>query len=201
MILPWRDTTGQKQLVAYYVGKALPPSECDLRSYLREKLPEYMVPSRFVQINHLPLSASGKINRNALPDPQFSARKPSITDIRKLSDTEQVLVSIWREVLGSNATNPEENFFDLGGHSLLATQVLSRICAQLHVDLTLRTFFEFPTIAGLAAVIEQKQDTESMSRDSSFPISAENQPLDALVEAISQLSEEEAQSLLCDEGN
>lgn len=202
VIIPWRDTTGQKQLVAYYIGKKLPPTEYDLRSYLREELPEYMVPSRFIQINHLPLSASGKLNRNALPNPQFSARKTSVTDIRDLSDTEQVLISIWREVLGSDVMNPEENFFDLGGHSLLATQVLSRICAQLHVDLTLRTFFESPTIAGLAAVIEQKQEnTESVSRNSSFPISAENQPLDALVEEIAQLSEEEAQSLLCDESN
>jgi acyl carrier protein len=161
-------TTG-KRLVVYVVSKAeIPATTQELRSYLKEKLPEYMIPSVFVFLDDLPLTANGKIDRQALPAPD--QRRPELEKSFQAprGPIEELLAQIWREVLKVERVGIHDNFFDLGGHSLLATQVVSRIHRSLRVEVPLRSMFEAPTIAGLAIAILKKQaetiDEEDVSR-------------------------------------
>lgn len=128
-----------------------------LRSFLQEKLPHYMVPSHFILLDSLPLTPNGKLNRKALPAPDQS--RPELADsfVAPRTPNEEMLAKIWCEVLNFDRVGINDNFFELGGHSLLATQVVSRIRATLEVELPLRSLFESPTVAGLAEVIVQSQ--------------------------------------------
>ena len=147
------DTSGDKHLVAYVVGRAGAPDSRELAGYLRTKLPEYMVPAAFVALDTLPLLPSGKLDRKALPAP--SGREAAErTYLAPRSPAEQVLARIWSEVLRREQVGVDDNFFELGGHSLLATQVISRVRQELGVELPLRRIFEAPTVAGLARQIE-----------------------------------------------
>ncbi|HYO68160.1 MAG TPA: AMP-binding protein, partial [Archangium sp.] len=145
------DAPGDRRLVAYVTGDS--PDASALRTFLQQRLPEYMVPSAFVHLEALPLNANGKVERKALPPPEASAlsRKASRAPG---TETERALASIWAEVLRVESVGAEEDFFSLGGHSLLATQVISRIRASLGVELPLRALFEAPTVAGLAERIQ-----------------------------------------------
>ncbi|MFI7637615.1 amino acid adenylation domain-containing protein [Nonomuraea sp. NPDC049400] len=129
-------------LVGYVVADGTP----ELRAYLAERLPEYMVPSTFVALDSLPVNPSGKVDRTALPDPDQSVRTvtPAATPV------EQVIAAIWQEVLGGEVGR-HDNLFDLGGHSLNATQIASRLREALEVQVPLRTIFEHPTVAELGA--------------------------------------------------
>ncbi|MDQ3982995.1 MAG: amino acid adenylation domain-containing protein, partial [Actinomycetota bacterium] len=136
-------------LVGYLVGTADPSA---LREWLRDRLPEHMIPSAFVEIAELPLTPSGKVDRNALAAREPDA--PARDVVAPRTPAEEVLTSIWQKLLGAEHVGIHASFFDLGGHSLLATQLVSRIRHDFGVSLPLRTVFEWPTIAGLAAVIE-----------------------------------------------
>ena len=128
-----------------------------LRGFLDEKLPSYMVPSHFILLDSLPLTPNGKLNRKALPAPDQS--RPELADsfVAPRTPSEEMLAKIWCEVLNFDRVGINDNFFELGGHSLLATQVVSRIRAAFEVELPLRSLFESPTVAGLAEVIVQSQ--------------------------------------------
>ena len=128
-----------------------------LRTYLKERLPEHMVPSAFVELEELPLTANGKLDRRALPAPDYACRKLEAEYIAPRTPTEERVAAVWSEVLRIEMVSTDDNFFELGGHSLLATQVVSRIREACRVELPLRKLFEFPTIAGLARFIEQMQ--------------------------------------------
>ncbi|MBD0671976.1 non-ribosomal peptide synthase/polyketide synthase, partial [Streptomyces sp. CBMA156] len=148
-VLARRDRADDTRLVAYLVpaaGAAIEPE--DLRARLRERLPDYMVPAAFVALDVLPLTVNGKLDRRALPEPAFtgarSGRAPR-------TPQEHVLAGLFGEVLGVTGVGAEDDFFDLGGHSLLATRLVARVRATLGVELELRTLFETPTVAGLAA--------------------------------------------------
>jgi len=144
--------SGDKSLLAYVVGERTPGQ--DLRSFLREHLPEYMVPSQVVQLEAMPLSPNGKINRNALPEPSnFEDSRQRAVPPR--TAIEEVLASLWSAMLGREVLDRESNFFELGGHSLLATQVMSRIRQIFGVEMPLRTFFEEPTLAQLGVRIDR----------------------------------------------
>lgn len=148
-------TTGQR-LVAYLVtrsGEPLPLE--DLRAYLRDKLPDYMVPSAFMFLEKLPLTQNGKIDRKSLPAPDWSRDAIGLAYVAPRNETEQALAEMWGQILGVDQVGVEDNFFELGGHSLLATQVISRIREHFSVDLPLRRLFEEPTIAGLAALVDE----------------------------------------------
>jgi len=144
-----RDQGLDRSLVAYVVthdeGE---PRSALLREPLRERLPDYMVPAVFVNLEELPLTPSGKIDRRRLPDPGQSASEATGTAPR--TPSEDLLAGIWAEVLGRNDLGVEDDFFALGGHSLLAVQVVSRVRRVFGVEIPLRTVFEAPTIARLA---------------------------------------------------
>ncbi len=147
------DVPGDRRLVAYAVprdGAGIPGTE--LRAYLRERLPEYLVPSAFVTLDALPLNANGKVDRRALPAPDRGSAVDAYAAPR--TPAEEVLAGIWAEVLKTERVGAEDNFFELGGHSLLATQVISRVRQAFGVEVPLKALFEAPTVAGLAVRIE-----------------------------------------------
>lgn len=148
------DNVGLKQLVAYVVLRdGYDVTASNLRSFLKEGLPEYMVPSFFVFLPKLPLTSSGKINRQALPKPDHNPADNG-EYVSPRTSTEKTLESIWTSVLKLDRIGIYDNFFELGSHSLLATQVVARISDTLHIELPLRRLFELPTIAELAVAVE-----------------------------------------------
>ncbi|MCP4654560.1 MAG: AMP-binding protein, partial [bacterium] len=145
-----------KRLVAYVVpAVAGTEPEAELRSTLEEALPEYMVPAVFVFLDGLPLNANGKLDREALPEPDWGAGEREYVAPR--TPAEERLAEIWAEVLGIDRVGAEDSFFELGGHSLLATQVMSRLRTAFAVEVALRELFTAPTLAGLAARLEALQ--------------------------------------------
>ncbi|MFH9729749.1 non-ribosomal peptide synthase/polyketide synthase [Streptomyces sp. NPDC017260] len=146
-----QDRAGDARLVAYPVpatGAELRPE--DLRAHLRERLPDYMVPAVFVLLDTLPLNASGKLDRRALPEPEATATRSGRAP---RTPQEQVLAELFAEVLDLPRVGADDDFFDLGGHSLLATRLVARVRAALGVELALRTLFQTPTVSGLAAAL------------------------------------------------
>ena len=170
-----------KRLVAYMVPWQQPmPSVTELRSFLKEKLPDYMVPSIFMELEDLPLTPNGKVDRRSLPVPEPALAELENTFMAPRTPIEELLAGIWAEVLRLAKVGVYDNFFELGGHSLLATQVISRIRGTLKVELPLRAFFEAPTVAGLAEHIEaalragqhlQTSPIMPVSRDNPLPLS------------------------------
>ncbi|HEV7519238.1 MAG TPA: amino acid adenylation domain-containing protein, partial [Thermoanaerobaculia bacterium] len=153
-VLVREERPGDKRLVAYAAARpGAAVASADLRRYLKERLPEYMVPGTFVLLGAFPLTPNGKVDRRALAavGPEGS-RKPGLY-LAPRTPAEALLARIWAEVLEVERVGIEDNFFDLGGHSLLATRVLSRVARELWVELPVRALFESPTVAGLAARI------------------------------------------------
>ena len=148
------DVPGEKQLVAYVVGSQ-DLTEAQLRSFLQEKLPTYMIPSQFLLVDAMPLTPNGKLDRKALPAPQPWHREVDEGQQGARTPIEEVLVGLWSKVLGYPQVGTHDRFFELGGHSLLATQLLARVRAVLGVELPVRAVFEAPTVAEFALRVEQ----------------------------------------------
>jgi amino acid adenylation domain-containing protein len=149
------DTVGDQRLVAYLVShpeQSFVTSE--LRSFLKRRLPDYMVPAAFVRLAALPLTGNGKVDRHRLPPPAGPSSGLTAISLSPRSSVEAELTQLWREILGLEQVGIHDNFFDLGGHSLLATQLLSRVRDRLQVQVPLRSLFAAPTIAELAQAIE-----------------------------------------------
>ena len=149
---------GNKQLVAYVVTEDHSNIQQDLRSFLKQNLPDYMLPAFFVRLAELPLTPTGKINRRALSALMLELNH-EIDYILPRNPLEQKLAEIWCQVLGLEKVSVEENFFDLGGHSLATIQIISRIRETLKIDLPLQYLFTEPTIAGLTKIINQLLQT------------------------------------------
>ncbi|WP_405702337.1 non-ribosomal peptide synthase/polyketide synthase [Streptomyces sp. NBC_01383] len=150
-VLARQDRADDTRLTAYLVPSVgAAPSSADLREHLRERLPEYMVPSAFLVLDALPLTANGKLDHRALPAPDLTPAAPARAP---RTPQEQILCELFAEVLGVASAGVEDGFFELGGHSLLATRLVARIRATLGVEMPLRTLFEAPTPAGLAAAL------------------------------------------------
>jgi amino acid adenylation domain-containing protein len=144
------DLPGGKQLVAYLVPQSQQAIRvADLRDFLRLKLPEYMIPSRFVQLAEFPQTSSGKIDRGRLPRPPVGQATETVTSVTPGSDNEKLLCDIFAGLLGLDKVDPRDNFFDLGGDSLQAMKAILRIRDVLHVQLSVPSFFETPSPAGV----------------------------------------------------
>jgi hypothetical protein len=158
VVLVREDQPGDKRLVAYYVpAEKQAPTSGELRDYLSERLPGYMVPNQYVMMTEIPVLSNGKVNRNQLPVPNQD--RPELEEAYEAArtETEAWLVELWAEVLGLETVGVLDNFFDLGGHSLLAIQVKARITAIRKVELPLSTMFEAANIRQLASEIDNFQ--------------------------------------------
>ncbi|KJH70639.1 non-ribosomal peptide synthetase family protein [Aliterella atlantica] len=159
------QTLSNKRLVAYIVANPQFRSlnqnhqaiSSVLRSFCLDKLPEYAIPSTFVLLKALPLTANGKINYQALPTPEQNRPELEQLYVAPRTDLERQLAEIWSEILGLEQVGIYDNFFELGGHSLLITQLLAKIRKALNVGLPLKVLFNAPTIADLAAQIDNTQ--------------------------------------------
>ncbi|HLL45452.1 MAG TPA: phosphopantetheine-binding protein, partial [Longimicrobiaceae bacterium] len=146
------DTPGDRRLVAYAVGaEGAAPSWAELRAYLKTRLPEYMLPSACVQLEELPLTPSGKLDRRALPAPDGGSGREYLAP---RTPTEKLLAGVWAEVLGTERVGLHDNFFELGGHSLLLVQLHARLEEHFAGRLTLTDLFQFSTLADLAVHLE-----------------------------------------------
>jgi amino acid adenylation domain-containing protein/FkbH-like protein len=181
------DAPGDKRLVAYVVPK--PGSHLNIteaRTYLKQSLPDYMLPSALVELDALPLTPNGKVDRKALPKPE-SRSSEAQEYLAPRTPEEEVVAGIWSEVLKLQQVGIHDDFFALGGHSLLATQVTSRIRQAFKMELPLRALFEAPTVAGLAARIatlakkqagiEAAPPMRRASREKPIPLSFSQQRL------------------------
>ncbi|WP_299541541.1 non-ribosomal peptide synthetase [uncultured Streptomyces sp.] len=146
------DVPGDKRLVAYVVPAERAPTAEGLRARLARDLPASMVPSAFVMLERLPLTPNGKVDRRVLPAPE---PRSSAAGRAPRTPAECAVAAAWSQVLGTDVTGVDDNFFELGGHSLLATQVTSRLRAALGVEVPVRTLFSSPTVAALAARVEE----------------------------------------------
>ncbi len=179
------DEVDDKRLVAYVVPKVeKSPTTIELRRFLKEKLPEYMVPNTFVTIESLPLTSNGKVDRRALPTPLHNESSDKYVASR--TPIEEILAQIWAQVLKVEQVGINDNFFELGGHSLLATQLVSRIRNIFKVELPLRELFATATVAELAHLIGQLQQQKieltsppilPRARDAELPLSFAQQRL------------------------
>jgi amino acid adenylation domain-containing protein len=185
-----------RQLLAYVVGRDGPmPAPEELRAFLRDRLPQNMVPSVFVAMRELPLLPSGKIDRRALPEPPDTAVDPPTRHVAPRDETEAELAAIWRELLHVSDVGILQNFFDLGGHSLLAMQVLARIRKQFEVDIPIRSLFDVPTIEGLAREIGKARASGAKPRLGT--IRRRHEPtMDTLAAELGKLSPEQIELLL-----
>ncbi|NCR69789.1 MAG: amino acid adenylation domain-containing protein [Microcystis aeruginosa LG13-12] len=156
------DNPGEKQLVAYIVPKlGVNLTSGDLRQFLSHKLPSYMVPSAFVLLEFLPLTANGKIDRRALKAPSNTSDSDRFIEAR--NQLELNLVQIWSKVLKIDKISVHDNFFDLGGHSLLAPYLITQIKEQLGKEIAVTTLFQNPTIEQLATIIQTDSDSSNQS--------------------------------------
>lgn len=176
VVVARKDASGELRLAAYILPN-LEISTSELQNWLNTKLPDYMIPSGFVQLKTLPLTANGKLDRSALPIPDFTHTTEFVAPRTPI---EQTLAEIWADVLQLEQVGVNDNFFELGGHSLLATQVVSRLRQALLVELPLHHLFESPTVADLAVVVDQQLAHTD----------------EAMLAALEELSEADAQTAL-----
>ncbi|HYO55498.1 condensation domain-containing protein, partial [Archangium sp.] len=184
LVVAREDAPGGARLVAYVVAdKAGAPSVGELREFLKQTLPEHMVPAAFVVLDELPLTPNGKVDRRALPKP--AAQEEGVF-VAPRGAIEEMVAGIWARLLGVAKVGVHDNFFELGGHSLLVTQVISRVRETFKVELPIRSLFGAPTVAGLARSIESALTGEQgprapplvpVSREGELPASFAQQRL------------------------
>jgi amino acid adenylation domain-containing protein len=153
LVVAREERPGEKYLVGYVVSaRAQAPSAAELRRFLRDRLPDHMVPSFFVNLRALPLTANGKIDRRALPPPERTSPHADASP-HAATPVERELAAIWASALGRPHVDRDASFFDLGGHSLVAAQILAQVRDTFQVDLPMRSFFAHPSVAALAGCV------------------------------------------------
>ncbi|WP_442937688.1 non-ribosomal peptide synthase/polyketide synthase [Nostoc sp.] len=172
VVVAREDIPGEKRLVVYFVPQLeQTPTTDDLRIFLKEKLPQYMVPSAFVRLEFLPLTPNGKVDRKALPIPDSHNTQLAVSFVAPRTPVEKVLADIWANVLHLEQVGVLDNFFELGGHSLSTIRVMSQVNETFQINLPLRHLFAAPTIAELAQTIESNCRTDStVSTDAITPL-------------------------------
>lgn len=193
-VIDREDASGFKYLCAYVVLKE-GSGMAEVRDYVENYLPDYMVPSAMVLMDELPRTISGKVDRKALPAPGDANQGQEEEYAAPTDPIEEQVAAIWGQVLGLERVGIHHNFFRLGGHSLMATQLLSRVRKTFNVEIPLRNLFESPTVAGVASLIISKQQnmefmqTETITR-------FEQVDEDAFLAKLDQLSDDEVDSML-----
>lgn len=158
----WEEELGNQRLVAYIVvDKKQPPNISDLRNFLKEKLPEYMLPSNFVILKAFPLTINGKVDRLNLPVPHQVRPELEQTFVAPSNEVEQTIATIWQEMLHVEKVGINDNFFELGGHSLLIVQVHSKLRKAFNQDVSITDLFKYPTISLLSNYLNQQQSENS----------------------------------------
>jgi len=165
VVVAREDTPGDRRLVAYVVlTRADSLNAEELRESLRKSLPEHMIPAAFVALAELPLTSSGKMDRRALPAPNYQSARPSVGQVEPRTQTEKAMATIWAEVLQLNKIGIHDNFFQCGGHSLLAVRLFAQISRTFGKTISMNTLFQTPTIAELSRLIDSKADAVPKNR-------------------------------------
>ena len=189
VVLAREDKRGDKRLTAYVVPEGRhSPTTGELRAFLKEKLPDYMVPSYFAMLDMFPLTPNGKVDRGSLPTPDTARPKIEEIFVAPRTPLQRAIAKTWAQVLGLERVGVHDNFFELGGHSLLATRIMSRLSEAFKIELPLRSLFEAPNVAELARDIGQRKIEQTDGRI-----------LAQTLAELNQLSEDEVQRLLASE--
>jgi len=189
VVVARNNNSGDERLVAYLVPTVQPgPKVGELRRFLNEKLPDYMIPHDFVTLEAIPLTDTRKVDRKALPDPGTSRPELTTPYVAPRTPIEKELAKIWAEVLSTDEVGIHDDFFDLGGHSLSATRIISRVIATFELQLPVRALFESPTVAAMSVVISSKEGQK-----------ADEENLKRLLSEVESLSEETDEELLAEQ--
>lgn len=189
-VTPRKETSGDDSLIGYLVPESWPaPTTSALRKALASTLPSHMIPSVFVILKALPLTTTGKVDRNDLPVAGNGRPELDTEFVPPRSPVEVELVEIWREVLSLNQVGIRDNFFDLGGHSLTATRIISRVSQTFGAELPVKVLFDCPTVAEMAVIIERCQTRTAASKQ-----------LERMVAGLEAISEDEAERRLAGSG-
>jgi len=184
------NNSGNERLVAYIVlGVPPAPAVSEMRRFLRQRLPDYMIPAAFVTLDALPLTDTLKVDRKALPEPSTSRPELLTSYVAPRTAAEEQLETIWAEVLSLDRIGIFDNFFDLGGHSLAATRVVAQVIKKFQIEIPLQTLFQSPTVAEMAAVITGSQAKK-----------LEHAELDSILADLESLSDEQAQQEVARQG-
>ncbi|HEX7331307.1 MAG TPA: amino acid adenylation domain-containing protein [Pyrinomonadaceae bacterium] len=190
VVIVSQSGNGEQRLVAYVVAAQGTTAEArELRAYMKERVPEYMIPAAFVAIEKMPLTVSGKIDRQALAAIGITEDSAGYEPPRNA--IEESLVEIWKQVLGVERVGIHDNFFELGGHSLLAMQLNSRVCQMFQIEIGINSIFSAPTVATLAELIEKEQVGQQIDDTS----------LEDMLREIESLSMDDLDTALADELN
>jgi amino acid adenylation domain-containing protein len=177
------NNSGDERLVAYVVPKTAPgPNARELRRFLIDRLPDYMIPATFITLDALPLTDTLKVDRKALPKPNGLRPEIAVPYAAPRNSIEAALAKIWAEMLELDQVGVHDNFFDLGGHSLAATRVISRVVLTFPLNLPVKVLFDSPTVAEMAEVIAAHRDNNPR-----------NASLDKILNEVELLSDEEAE--------
>jgi amino acid adenylation domain-containing protein len=185
-VATWQNLDGDIKLAAYIVPTSPPrPSNDQLRRLLKEKLPDYMIPSVYVELGALPVTPTGKIDRKALPEPSDTRPQLEVSYVSFRNETEKQLIGMWEEVLDVRPIGIHDNFFDLGGHSLTAGRIVSSVLQHFQLKIPLQALFQSPTVAEMAAVITEHQGKQ-----------LGNEELEHILADLESLPDEQAQRLV-----
>jgi len=189
VVVARNNDSGDERLVAYLVPTVQPgPKVGELRRFLNEKLPDYMIPHDFVTLEAIPLTDTRKVDRKALPDPGTSRPELTTPYVAPRTPIEKELAKIWAEVLSTDEVGIHDDFFDLGGHSLSATRIISRVIATFELQLPVRALFDSPTVAAMSVVISSKEGQK-----------ADEENLKRLLSEVESLSEKTDEELLAEQ--
>ncbi|RZM28004.1 MAG: amino acid adenylation domain-containing protein, partial [Pedobacter sp.] len=166
VVIAKESTDGSKRLIAYVVPQDVYKKE-DLVNYLKGRLPEYMVPALWVELEQLPVTKNGKVDKRALPDIEFS-NLLSEEYIAPQTETEMILAEIWKELLGVEQVSTQDNFFEIGGHSLMVIKMVSHIKKDFELSIPISVLFKFTTIEELSKYLEWEKSTSQSEDTSSF---------------------------------
>ncbi|HET8826740.1 MAG TPA: amino acid adenylation domain-containing protein [Terriglobales bacterium] len=191
VVILTNDVSGEKRLVAYYTSQTgQKATNAELFAFLKDRLPEYMVPAAFIELERMPLNSNGKIDKKALPAADLARTERTQGFVVPETPLEEEVASVWKEVLGLERVGVNENFFEIGGHSLLATRVIMLLRSRLGLSISLRLLFEYPTIAGMATALMDTLLGE-----------AEDPALLEMISEVENLSDEEVRHLRTEGAN